>query len=85
MDLGLENRVALVAASTRGLGKACALELAREGARVVICARDPVRLAVTAKEIASATGAEAFPVEAALTGAAADLAELLAAGSRYHA
>jgi len=39
MDLGLKDRVALVAASSQGLGKACALELAREGARVVICAR----------------------------------------------
>jgi 3-oxoacyl-[acyl-carrier protein] reductase len=68
MNLGLENRVALVAASSRGLGKACALELAREGAQVVICARDPVRLAATANEIASATGAEVFPVEVDLTG-----------------
>lgn len=67
MDLGLENRVALVAASSRGLGKACALELAREGAQVVICARDPARLASTADEIISATGADVFPVEADLT------------------
>jgi 3-oxoacyl-[acyl-carrier protein] reductase len=67
MDLGLENRVAIVAASSRGLGKACALELAREGAWVVICARDPACLAETADEIASATGAEVFAVEADLT------------------
>ena len=68
MDLGLKDRVAIVAASSRGLGKACALELAREGARVVICARDTACLAATADEIASATGAEVFPVEADLTG-----------------
>jgi 3-oxoacyl-[acyl-carrier protein] reductase len=67
MDLGLENRVAIVTASSRGLGKACALELAREGARVVICARDPARLAAAADEIGAATGAEVFPVEADLT------------------
>ena len=67
MDLGLENRVALVAASSRGLGKACALELAREGACTVICAREPECLAETAEEIASVTGAEVFPVEADLT------------------
>ncbi len=67
MELGLENRVALVAASSRGLGKACALELAREGARVIICARDPECLAETAGEIASATGAEVFPMAADLT------------------
>ena len=68
MNLGLENRVAIVAASSRGLGKACALELAREGAQVVICARDTACLAATADEIASATGADVFPVEADLTG-----------------
>ena len=67
MDLGLQNRVALVAASSRGLGKACALELAREGACIVICAREPERLAETADEIASATGAEVFPMAADLT------------------
>ena len=67
MDLGLKDRVALVAASSKGLGKACAQELAREGARVVICARDPEHLAAAADEIASATGAEVLPVEADLT------------------
>jgi 3-oxoacyl-[acyl-carrier protein] reductase len=67
MDLGLKDRVALVAASSKGLGKACAQELAREGARVVICARDPEQLVAAADEIASATGAEVLPVEADLT------------------
>ena len=67
MDLGLKDRVALVAASSKGLGKACAQELAREGARVVICARDPEHLVAAADEIASATGAEVLPVEADLT------------------
>ena len=67
MDLGLKNRVALVAASSKGLGKACALELAREGAQVVICGRAPASLATAAAEIASATGVEVFPVEADLT------------------
>ena len=67
MDLGLKDRVALVAASSRGLGKACALELAREGAKVVICSRDPEHLASAAGEIASATGAQVLPVETDLT------------------
>lgn len=66
MDLGLNDRVAIVAASSRGLGKACALELAREGARVVICARDGVRLAAAADEIQTATGAEVLVFEADL-------------------
>jgi 3-oxoacyl-[acyl-carrier protein] reductase len=55
MDLGLKDRVAVVAASSRGLGKACALELAREGAKVVICARDADELAAAAEEIRSET------------------------------
>lgn len=60
MDLGLKDRVALVAASSRGLGRACAMELAREGARVVLCSRNAERLAATAGEIAAATGREPF-------------------------
>ncbi len=39
MDLGLSGKVAVVAASSKGLGRASALALAREGARVTICAR----------------------------------------------
>ncbi len=56
MDLGLKDRVAIVAASSRGLGKACALELSREGAKVVLCARDADELAATADEISAETG-----------------------------
>lgn len=60
MDLGLKDRVAIVAASSRGLGKACALELAREGARVVLCSRNATSLEGTAEEIRGATGADLF-------------------------
>jgi 3-oxoacyl-[acyl-carrier protein] reductase len=67
MDLGLRGRVAIVAASSRGLGKACALELAREGATVVLCARGADRLAAAADEIRAATGAEVLPIAADLT------------------
>ncbi len=70
MDLGLKDRVAIVAASSRGLGKACALELAREGAMVVICARDKERLNAAAGELRSATGAEVLPMKTDLTDAA---------------
>jgi 3-oxoacyl-[acyl-carrier protein] reductase len=62
MDLGLKERIAIVAASSRGLGKACALELAREGATVVICARDPQRLEAVAEQIGAATSSEVVPV-----------------------
>jgi len=40
MDLGLKGKVAFVAGGSKGLGKACAIELSREGARVAICSRD---------------------------------------------
>ena len=56
MDLGIKNRVALVAASSKGLGKAVALQLSREGAKVMICARNKERLLKTRDEIASETG-----------------------------
>ena len=58
MDLGIKNRVALVAASSRGLGKAIALQLSREGSKVIICSRDKKKLFKTRDEIASETGGE---------------------------
>ncbi len=51
MDLGIQNKVALVLASSKGLGKAVALELAKEGAKVIICGTDVVALAATEQEI----------------------------------
>ncbi|MEP6800389.1 MAG: SDR family oxidoreductase [Acidobacteriota bacterium] len=54
MDLHLANRVAMVAASSNGIGKAIALSLAREGCRVSICGRDPERLRRAREEIAAA-------------------------------
>ncbi len=62
MDLGLEGRVALVGGASRGIGKAVALGLAREGARVAICARGEETLEEAAAEIRAATGAEVLPV-----------------------
>ena len=51
MDLGIDGKVALVTAASRGLGRGAALALSREGARLAICARDPERLAATAAEL----------------------------------
>lgn len=51
MDLGIKNKVALVLASSKGLGKAVALELAIEGAKVIICGTDIESLAATEQEI----------------------------------
>lgn len=53
MDLGIQNRVALVLASSKGLGKAVAAELAKEGAKVVICGTDEAALRSTAAELES--------------------------------
>jgi 3-oxoacyl-[acyl-carrier protein] reductase len=69
MDLGLSDKVALVGASSRGLGKASALALAREGARVTICARSQTELDAAAHEIAGETGAEVLAVAADLNDA----------------
>ena len=51
MDFGLKGRVALVAAASRGLGRAVAEELAREGASLILCARGERALKDTAQEI----------------------------------
>ncbi len=69
MDLGLNDKVALIAASSKGLGKASALALAREGARVAICARDGEQLEATAQEIVADCGAEVLALPADLTSA----------------
>lgn len=66
MDLELEGKVALVAAASKGLGRACAHALAAEGARVAICARTEAALSEAAREIAEATGAEVLPLQADL-------------------
>jgi 3-oxoacyl-[acyl-carrier protein] reductase len=64
MDLGLKNKVALVAAASKGLGKAVALGLAREGAHVAIFSRDRTRIETAAKEISAATGAQVLALVA---------------------
>jgi 3-oxoacyl-[acyl-carrier protein] reductase len=64
MDLGIAGRKAIVCASSRGLGKACALALAEAGCEVVINGRDAKTLNATASEIASLTGAKIIPVVA---------------------
>lgn len=64
MDLGLNGRVALVAAASRGLGKAVATALAEEGARVAIFSRHQEAIAAAAAEVRSHTGAEVLPLAA---------------------
>ena len=69
MDLGLRDKIALVAASSRGLGRACAHSLSAEGAKVVICARDGKDLRSAADEIAGDTNNQVLAIVADLTSA----------------
>jgi 3-oxoacyl-[acyl-carrier protein] reductase len=64
MDLGLKDRVALVAAASKGMGKACALGLAAEGARVVMFARTARELEAAAEDVRSKTGGQVVAVPA---------------------
>ncbi len=64
MDLGLQNKVALVACASKGLGKAVALGLAREGANVAIFSHNQERIEAAAKEIRDATGAQVLAIVA---------------------
>ena len=61
MDLGLTNRVALVAASSQGIGLATAEALAAEGCRIAMCARNPQTLEAAAEKIRKHHDAEVFP------------------------
>jgi 3-oxoacyl-[acyl-carrier protein] reductase len=78
MDLGLAGKKAIVCASSRGLGRACATSLAREGAVVVVNGRDEARLRATGAAIREATGSTVVEVVADLS-TAAGRAALLAA------
>lgn len=64
MDLGIRGRVALVSASSRGLGRAIAEELAAEGVNLVVCARGEEALHKTADEIRKGSGVEVVDVAA---------------------
>ena len=83
MDLGLSGKVAVVAASSKGLGKASALALAREGAQVAICARTEADLEHAAAQIRDETGAEVLAVPADLSTAAGVTSVTEAAGARF--
>ena len=70
MDLGINNKVALVLASSKGLGKAVATELAREGAKVIICGTDAAALSATETEIHTLAPGNVTAVVCDLTDAA---------------
>ena len=67
MDLGLTGKVALVTAASKGMGKASAMGLAAEGAKVVMCARTESDLKNAAEEIRAKTKAEVLAMPADVT------------------
>jgi 3-oxoacyl-[acyl-carrier protein] reductase len=69
MDLGLARKVAIVAASSKGLGKAVAQTLAREGALVTVNGRDAVAVRATADEIRAETGSDVLEIVGDMTNA----------------
>ena len=70
MDLGLEGKVALVCAASRGIGRAVARSLSAEGALVAICGRDAGSIEAAAREIEAETGNPVLAVQADLAIAA---------------
>lgn len=67
MDLGIKGRVAVVCAASKGMGRASALQLAREGAHLTIFSRDADRINHVAEEIRTATGAVVLAMAADVT------------------
>ena len=67
MDMGITGRTALVAASSKGIGYASARQLAAEGARVIMCARNEETLQTAAENVRTDTGAEVLAVTADMT------------------
>ncbi|HET9017976.1 MAG TPA: SDR family oxidoreductase [Acetobacteraceae bacterium] len=78
MDLGITGRRALVCAASKGLGRACAMALAREGVAVTITARTAETLERTAAEIRAATGATVTTIAGDITTEAGRAAALAA-------
>jgi 3-oxoacyl-[acyl-carrier protein] reductase len=71
VDLGLKDKIAVVAASSQGLGRAVALGLAREGAKLAMCSRNAEALAAAAGKIQEETGVEVFSTPVDVTNEAA--------------
>jgi len=67
VDLGIAGKRAIICGASKGLGKACAEALAREGVKVTIAARHLAKLAETAEEIRKATGSRVTAVVADVT------------------
>jgi 3-oxoacyl-[acyl-carrier protein] reductase len=71
MDLGIQGKIALVTAASRGLGKAVAARLAEEGAAIAVCSRSAERIQAAAADIAAKTGTRVKGYACDVTDAAA--------------
>ena len=78
MDLGIKGKTAIVCASSKGLGRACAFSLAREGVDLIITARGREALEETAREIRDATGVKVTAVASDIATEAGRVAVLAA-------
>ncbi|MBI3307889.1 MAG: SDR family oxidoreductase [Candidatus Melainabacteria bacterium] len=67
MNLGILNKVALIGGGSKGLGKGCAFQLAKEGVQVAICARNAETLKQTALSIEKSTDVKVLPIQADLS------------------
>jgi NAD(P)-dependent dehydrogenase (short-subunit alcohol dehydrogenase family) len=67
MDFGLHGKTGIVTGASQGIGAAIAHAMAAEGMRLVVCGRDSERLDAVVTDLASAHGAQAFPVVADLS------------------
>ena len=67
MDMGIKGRKAIVCAASKGLGRGCAMALAREGVDLVINARTKAELEATAEEIRKKTGVKVTPIAVDVT------------------
>ena len=81
MDLGLSDRVYIVTGASRGLGRACAEQLAGEGARLVLCGRDEEAINVCSKDLGGSERAIAIPGD--LTQAGIETCLVAAAVARF--
>jgi 3-oxoacyl-[acyl-carrier protein] reductase len=83
MDLELRGKVALVTGASRGIGRAIAGGLAREGAHLALCARDKAALETVASELASTPGVEAVAIPGDLSRLAETARVVEAARARF--
>jgi 3-oxoacyl-[acyl-carrier protein] reductase len=83
MDLGIRGKTAVVCGAGKGIGRAAALALAREGVRLAICSRDAARLEATATDLRAQTGTEVLAVPTNLSDVAAIHRLVEEAATRY--